>query len=137
MTSKLTAPEALIYAMITAAAVDRKIAETELTRIGSIIRELPAFRETDGDWLAREAQDCGRILAKPHGIDRVLVLIREGLPDTMFETAYALAAEVAASDLDVRDEEVRFMQMLADTLGLDALVCAALERGARVRHRSA
>lgn len=137
MTSKLTAPEALIYAMITAAAVDRKIAETELTRIGSIIRELPAFRETDGDWLAREAQDCGRILAKPQGIDRVLVLIREGLPDTMFETAYALAAEVAASDLDVRDEEVRFMQMLADTLGLDALVCAALERGARVRHRSA
>jgi uncharacterized membrane protein YebE (DUF533 family) len=137
MTSKLTAPEALIYAMITAAAVDRKIAETELTRIGSIIRELPAFRKTDGDWLAREAQDCGRILAKPQGIDRVLVLIREGLPDTMFETAYALAAEVAASDLDVRDEEVRFMQMLADTLGLDALVCAALERGARVRHRSA
>ena len=137
MTSKLTAPEALIYAMITAAAVDRKIAETELTRIGSIIRELPAFRKTDGDWLAREAQDCGRILAKPQGIDRVLVLIREGLPDTMFETAYALAAEVAASDLDVRDEEVRFMEMLADTLGLDALVCAALERGARVRHRSA
>ncbi len=67
----------------------------------------------------------------------MLVLIREGLPDTMFETAYALAAEVAASDLDVRDEEVRFMEMLADTLGLDALVCAALERGARVRHRSA
>ena len=34
MTSKLTAPEALIYAMITAAAVDRKIDETELTGIG-------------------------------------------------------------------------------------------------------
>jgi uncharacterized membrane protein YebE (DUF533 family) len=136
MTSKLTAAEALIYAMITAAAVDRKISETELARIGSMIRELPAFGETDGDWLAREAQDCGRILAKPNGIDRVLMLIREGLPAPMFETAYALAAEVASSDLVVMDEEVRFLEKLADTLGLDDLICAALERGARARHRT-
>jgi uncharacterized membrane protein YebE (DUF533 family) len=135
MTSSLTPPEALIYAMMTVAAADRKIAETELDRIGSMIRDLPVFADTGGDWLMREAQDCGRMLAKPDGVNRVLMLIREGLPTHLFETAYALAAEVAASDLVVKDEEVSFLEMLADALDLDELVYAALERGARARHR--
>lgn len=137
MTLSLTPPEALIYAMMTVAAADRKISQTELDRIGSMIRDLPVFGDTGGDWLVREAQDCGRVLSKPDGINRVLMLIREGLPTHLFETAYALAAEVAASDLVVKDDEVRFLEMLADTLELDELICAALERAARARHRTA
>jgi len=67
---------------------------------------------------------------------RVLTLVGEALPDQLRETAYALAAEVAASDLTVKDVEMGLLEMLADELGLDDLVCAALERGARARHRT-
>lgn len=135
--TQLTPQEALIYTMMTAAAADRQISEVEIARIGSMINDLPVFRATDGDWLVREAQDCGRLLTKPDGLARVLALIAEGLPARLRETAYALAAEVAASDLTVKDEEMDFLEMLADKLELDELICAAIERGARARHCTA
>ncbi len=136
MTPQLTPQEALIYVMVTVAAADRQITQVELQRIGSMVNDLPVFRDTDGDWLMREAQDCGKVLAKPDGVRRVLALVGEGLPGHLRETAYALAAEVAASDLAVKDEEMDFLEMLADELGLDDLICMALERGARARHRT-
>ena len=43
--------------------------------------------------------------------------------------------EVAASDLKIRLEEVRFLEMLAGRLNLEKLTCAALERAARARHQ--
>lgn len=135
MTSKLSPPEALIYAMITTAAVDRKIVTSELGRIGSIVRELPAFEGYIDDWLVGGAQECGKILAKPDGLERVLTLIRSSLPENLRETAYVLAAEVAATDLSVRPEEIRFLELLASKLELSKLTCSALERGARARHQ--
>jgi tellurite resistance protein len=137
MTPQLTPQDALIYAMVTTAAVDRHITEDELARISSIVRELPVFRDFNGDWLVQEAQDCGRILAKPEGVSRVLDLVVATLPAHLRETAFALAAEVAASDLSIEAEETDFLSMLAGALQLDALVCAALARGARARHRTA
>jgi uncharacterized membrane protein YebE (DUF533 family) len=136
MTPQLTPQEALIYAMVTTAAVDRYITEDELARISSIVRELPVFRDFNGDWLVQEAQDCGRILAKPEGVARVLDLVQAALPTHLRETAFALAAEVAASDLSIKAEETVFLSMLAEALELDALVTAALARGARARHRT-
>ncbi len=136
MASQLTPQEALIYVMVTVAAADRQITEVELQRIGSMFNDLPVFRETDGSWLVGEAQDCGKVLAKPDGMRRVLALVGEALSHHLRETAYALAAEIAASDLSVKAEEMDLLAMLADELGLDKLVCAALERGARARHRT-
>jgi len=134
---QLTPQEALIYAMVTVAAVDRQVADDELSRIGSMVEDLPVFRDIGDDWFAREARDCGKILAKPEGVARVLALVREGLPPHLHETAYALAAEVAASDLTIKIEEMDFLEKLSDALGLDELICAALERGASARHRTA
>jgi tellurite resistance protein len=136
MALQLTPQEALIYTMVTVAAVDRQVTDEELSRIASMVHDLPVFRQIDGDWFAREAQDCGKILTKSEGLTRVLALVREGLPPHLRETAYALAAEVAASDLTVKAEEMDFLERLADELGLDELICTALERGARARHRT-
>jgi uncharacterized membrane protein YebE (DUF533 family) len=133
---KLLPQEALIYAMVTMAAADRQITQQEISRINMIVRELPAFRALDEGWLAREAQSCGKLLGKPEGIQRVLDLIDEALPIELRETAYVLAAEVAASDLFLQEDERQFLSMLATKLKLDALVCAALERAARARHRT-
>ena len=70
MTAPLTPPEALIYAMVTTSAVDRRITDDELSRIGSIVKELPPFYDFDRDWLIGEAQDCGKVLARPDGLSR-------------------------------------------------------------------
>lgn len=133
--SKLTPQEALIFAMITISAVDREISDEELRRIGSIVAELPPFEGYNQDWLVNEAQACGRYLVKPNGLNTVLQLVKKTLPRRLYETAYVLAAEVAASDLNVREEEIRCLELLAETLEIDRLTCAALERAARARHQ--
>lgn len=137
MSTRLSTPEALIYAMITVAAVDRRISKNELARIGSIVRELPAFEGLDEDCVVSASKDCGKLLARANGLEKVLDLIRTSLPERLRETAYVLAAELAATDLKVEVEEIRFLEMLASKLQLDKLTCAALERAARARHQKA
>jgi hypothetical protein len=63
-------------------------------------------------------------------------VIANTLVPRLYETAYALAVEVAAADLHVEQEELRFLQLLRDRLDLDKLTVAAIEHGARVRYRT-
>lgn len=135
MSDRISPPEALIYAMVTVSAADRAITNEELTRIGSIVRELPPFGAYTDDWLADAAQECGKILRKAHGVDKVLSLVKKSLHPKLYETAYVLCAEVAASDLSVHTDEEKFLALLASALELDALTRAALERAARARHQ--
>ncbi len=132
----LSPQEALIYAMVTTAASDRTISDVEIARMQSMVQELPALRGLDGAWFSREAQECGRILTRPGGVDNVVRLIAQALTGELRETAFALAAEVAASDLAIKDGERDFLALLREGLQLDDLVSAALQRSAHVRHRS-
>lgn len=124
----------LIFAMVTMAAVDRQISDNELRRIGAIVSNLPVFRTFDLDGLVHVAEECGNVLSDEGGLDKMLDMIASGLPMRLHETAYALAVEIAAADLAVGDEEIRFLEMLADALRLDKLNTVAIERGARARH---
>lgn len=135
MAQRLSPQQALIYAMITTSAVDRDISDVELRRIGSIVKELPPFHDYNHARLVDEAQNCGRMILTADGLQKVLELIRDSLPQSLYETAYVFGAEVAATDLRVEIEEVRFLEMLAEKLGLDKLTCAALERAAKARHQ--
>jgi tellurite resistance protein len=125
---------ALIYVMVTTSAVDRAMTDAELARIGEIVSKLPIFDDFNKDSLVKTAQDCGEVLSADDGLEHVLVLIRANLPEKLRETAYAVALEVAAADLDVRPEETRFLEMLRDALDLDKLTIAAIERGIRARN---
>lgn len=127
--------QALIYAMVTLSASDSKMTDRELAKIGDIVRGLPAFSNFDKEQLVPTAEACGAILQQEDGLDRVLDVIA-ALPARLHETAYALAVEVAAADLHVEQEELRFLQMLRDHLDLDKLAVAAIERSARARYRS-
>lgn len=135
MSDRLSPPEALIYAMVAVSAADRNFSTEEIARIGSIVRELPPFLKYNGDWLAETAQECGKLLSKAHGFEKVLEVVKNSLPSHLRETAYVLAAEVAASDLEHHAEEERFLAALAAKLSLDKLTCAALEHAARARHQ--
>lgn len=137
MTKPISAPEALIYAMVTTSAADRTITTDELSRIGSIVHELPPFKGYTDDWLAGAAQECGKILRKTGGVDQIVDLVKQSMPPRLYETAYVLCAEVAAADLAVHDDEKSFLGLLASGLDLDKLTCAALERAARARHQRA
>lgn len=125
--------QALIYAMLTVSAVDRAMSDAELRRIGSIVRELPVFRDYDDMWLLDESRECAAMLSKEGGMRRVLDLVTASLPENLRETAYVLSAEVAASDRRIASEEIRFLDLLAESLSLDKLTCAALERAATAR----
>lgn len=125
--------EALIYAMVTMSAVDRTMTDDELARIGDIVSRLPVFADYDDEQLVAASQACGRLLSADGGLDETLRLIARSLPESLRETAYALALEVAAADQAVRPEEARLLELLADQLGLDALSAAAIDRGVRAR----
>ncbi len=128
--------EALIHLMIVTAAADSDITDAELRRIGDLVRGLPVFSGFDDDRLPQIAGDCQTILQRDEGLDEILDRVATALPERAYDTAYALAVEVAAADLRVEQEELRVLQLLRDRLGLDKLLVAAIERGARARYRS-
>lgn len=132
----LTHHDALVYAMVTLSAADRTMTDRELKKIGDVVQTLPIFRDFDRERLVAVAEACGTLLQDEDGLDRVLDTIADTLPPRLYETAYALAVEVAAADLHVEQEELRFLQMLRDRLDLDKLAVAAIERSARVRYRT-
>lgn len=134
MSEPLNHHAALIYVMVTMSAVDRTMTDAELARIGEIVSHLPIFRNFNQEGLVKTAEGCGEILAADGGLDHVLLLIRSNLPEKLRETAYAIALEVAAADLDVKPEETRLLEMLRDTLDLDKLTATAIERGIRARN---
>jgi tellurite resistance protein len=134
MTEPLDHHAALIYAMVTMSAVDRSMTDAELSRIGEIVSNLPVFADFDQEKLVKTAEACGGVLSEDGGLDRVLMLIKGGLPKKLRETAYAVALEIAAADLDVKPEETRFLDMLSERLELDRLTTAAIERGIRARN---
>ena len=135
MAKSLDTHAALIYVMVTMSAVDRNITDLELSRIGDLVSRLPIFAEFNKENLIQTAQECGEVMGKPDGLDAVLNAIAVSIPERLHETAYALAVEIAAADLDVKQEELRFLQLLRDHLNLDKLAVAAIERGARARHQ--
>jgi tellurite resistance protein len=137
MPGTISTEKALIYIMVTMSGVEGKINATELAEIGHVVKNLPIFKDFDGERLTTVAQECGEMLQEPEGLKTVLALARDQLSPKLRETAYALAVEVAAADMAVGKEELRFLAMLRDSLGLDKLVTAALERSAIARYQVA
>lgn len=137
MADQLSPQQALIYVMVTISAAEGTISDEEIAEIGLLVRTLPVFRDYESKDLVKTAEACGEILSSDNeGLSKILDLVAAALPNKLYETAYALAVDVAAADLEVAQEELRFLQMLRDRLNLEKLVVAAIERGARARLRS-
>lgn len=124
---------ALVYTMVLVSAADSDMTDRELYTMGQIVRTLPAFRDYDAEMLPKAAEDCAEILGQEGGLDAVIGLIVEALPQKFRETAYAVACDVAAADDTIRQEELRILEYLRHRLGVGRLPAAAIERGARAR----
>jgi tellurite resistance protein len=137
MSETLTPHEALIYIMVTTSAADGRITDLELQEISELVGRLPVFSGFSAVSIPALAQDCVKLLGEDDGmgLDRMLDTVKQCLTPPLYETAYALAVEVAAVDLVAEQEELRFLEMMRDTLDIDTLVAAAIERSARVRFR--
>lgn len=133
-TATLSPQVALVYVMVLVSAADREMTDNELRSIGDIVTHLPVFRDYDADLLPQHAASCADILSVEDGLETALALIEGGLPPKLYETAYAVACDVAAADGTLVQEELRLLEMLRHKLGVDRLAAAAIERGARARH---
>ena len=133
-TVSLTPQDSLAALMIAVSASDENIRTSELVKITNIVNHLPLFAEYDPDKLAGVGQMVFALLEQEDGLDALFGLVRGALPERLFETAYALACEVAAADGAVAQPEGRMLEEIRYELKIDRLHAAAIERGARARH---
>lgn len=126
--------DALVALMIATSASDRNIQTSQLVCIESIVDGLPAFAGYDTGRFRHVSRTVLDLFEEKDGLDVFFDLIRTVLPERMFETAYALACEVAAADGRLREDELIFLREIRHELPVDRLVAAAIERGTRARH---
>jgi tellurite resistance protein len=134
VTDSMTPQDALAALMITVSASDGEMRTSELIKINSTINNLPIFSDYDADRLPRVTSMVMDLLDQDDGLEALFGLIRDTLPERLFETAYALSCDVAAADGKLGATEGRMLEEIRDELELDRLHAAAIERGSRARH---
>jgi tellurite resistance protein len=132
--ASLSAQDCLIALMITVSAADENIRTAELVQINGMVDNLPVFANYDADMLPLISRTVFDLLEQEDGLDALFGLIRQALPESLYETAYALACDVAAADGQITGPEGRMLEEIRDELAIDRLHAAAIERGSRVRH---
>lgn len=133
-TTSLSAQDSLVALMIAVSYSDENMRTSELVKINELINNLPVFADYDTDKIAKLSQMIFELFEQADGLEALFGLIRESLPTRLYETAYALACDVAAADGKIGQPEGRLLEEIRYELDLDRLHAAAIERGARARH---
>ncbi len=126
--------DALVAVMIAESASDEDITNSELLSITRIVDHMPIFANYDSSRTKQVAQVVFDLFEVEDGLDALFGIIRTALPETLYETAYAMACDVAAADGRLHQGELEFMAEIRYELNIDRLHGAAIERGARARH---
>jgi tellurite resistance protein len=120
--------------MVTVSVSDETIRTSELVAIERQVNHLPIFADYDMANVRGVAQTVYKLMDEDDGLDTLFAMVRDALPDRLWETAYALACDVAAADGTIRQGELRLLEEIRHELSIDRLHAAAIERGARARH---
>jgi len=134
--STIAPQSALVYAMVLVSAADRSMSDAELQRIGDIVRLLPAFEEYEQARVLEDAKTCAEILDDDDGLEAVIGLMQEAVPDGHGDLIYAVACEVAAADGSLVQEELHLLEILRHRFDVDRLTAAAIERGVAARRKT-
>jgi len=132
--ASFTAQDALVAVMIAVSASDEQMRTSELVAIQRTVNHMPVFADYDADRIRRVSQTVFDLLEEEDGLDALFGLVRDGLPEKLYETAYALACDVAAADGTLREAELRMLEEVRHELNVSRLHAAAIEQGARARH---
>ena len=127
---------ALIYTMVIVSGAQTELRDAELKIIGDIVEDLPVFRDFDRNRLGMLLDDCTELMSGENGLEATVAAIKTLLPEKLRETAYAIACDLVASDGEATQEELQLLELLRRRLGLDRLIAAAIERGARALFRT-
>lgn len=132
---ELDPQEALVCTMVLIAAADGAITDREIGTMSGLVQTLPAFHDFSTDRLDAATEAAIGLLEEEDGLNQAGLMIRDALSTRLRETAYAFACDVAVADGTAGQPVLRMLEFLVAELGLDQLVAAAIERGARARHQ--
>ena len=132
--ASLSPQDALVAVMIATSAADAQLRTAEMVAIQRMVHSMPIFADYDVDRIRIIAQTVFDLFEEEDGLAALFGLIRDGLPERLHETAYALACDAAAADGRLREVELRMLEEVREELQIDRLHAAAIEWGARVRH---
>ena len=135
--ASMSPQDALVAVMVAVSASDENIRTSELVAIDQMVSQMPVFADYDPDRTRRVSQTVFDLFEEEDGLAALFGLIREALPERLYETAYALACDVVTADGKLRDAELRMLEEVRDELSIDRMHAAAIEWGARVRHMTA
>lgn len=130
----LSPEDALVAVMLAVSASDENIRTSELVAIERTVNHMPVFAKYDFDRIRVIAQTVYALFEEEEGLEALFGLVRAALPEKLFETAYALACDVAAADGALYQAELRMLEEIRGELNIDRLHGAAIEWSARVRH---
>lgn len=131
----LSPQDALVAVMVAVSASDERITTSELISISRMVESLPVFMGYDRDRMRPVSQTVFDLFTEEDGLDALFGLVQAALPEELFETAYALACDVAAADGHAFQAELQFLLELRHAMGIERLHAAAIESGSRARHR--
>lgn len=129
-----TAEDAIVALLVAISASDDEIRTSELIAISRIVDHLPFFGAYDDARIRSVSATVFGLLGEEDGLDTLWAAVKRALPEKYYETAYAMACDVVASDGIARDGELRLLEEIRYELDIDRLAGAAIERAARVRH---
>ena len=130
----LNVEDALIAIMVAVAASDESLETSELVSISRMVDHLPIFANFDIDRIHTISQTVYDLFEEEDGLDALFALVKSALPERLFETAYALACDVAAADGRLMQTELLFLETIRHEFDIPRLHGAAIELGAKVRH---
>lgn len=130
----LSPEDCLVAVMIAVSASDEDMRTSELVKIQSLVNNLPVFASYDPDRMGLVSRTVLDLFGEEDGLDALFGLVRDNLPERLYETAYALACDVAAADGSLAETELRMLGEIRFELNIDRLHAAAIERGARARY---
>lgn len=135
MPAALSPQDALVAVMIATSAADAEQSTEELLMIDRTIDALPAFEGYDKDRVREVGSIVWELFSEEDGVDALIGLVKEALPERFNETAYALACDIAAADGSIAMAEMRLLEMIRHDLNVGRLAAAAIERAARAKYQ--
>jgi len=134
--STISPETALVYTMVLVSISDAEMQDSEITRMTGMIGYMPAFQNYNIERLRVDTSACVDLINSEEGLEAVLGLITEAIPDSFKDLVYAVACEVAASDGTLTQEELRLLEMIRHYIDIDRLTAAAIERGVAARQKT-